>query len=547
MKALFIHGKLGIITTTVKNIYCLKTEETNSPMPISQELIEELEKRRKDALSGMADKVRERHDKGLMTARERLVNLFDENTFQEWGIHARHACHDFGMEKKSLPGDGVVTGIGYIGGMPAAAFSHDFMVGGGALGRVHARKVCDVMEYALKTGMPFIAFNDSGGARIQEGVDSLSGYGQVFYRNVMLSGVVPQIAVIAGHCAGGAAYSPALMDFIIMTKGHSNMFICGPDVIQAATGHVTTMDEIGSASVHATVSGNIHFVAENDEHAIEIVRQLLSYLPPNNIMDPPHRPTSDISLDEDAGMNGLVPADNKEPLNVMEVIKRLVDGGVFLEVQKDWATNIIVGLARIEGMVAGIVANQPMVKAGAIDIAASDKASRFVRFCNVFNIPLVTLVDVPGFLPGIAQEQGGIIRHGAKMLFAYAAATVPKITVILRKAYGGAYLAMCSRDMGADMVFAWPTAEIAVMGAEGAVKILYRREIAEAKDPAAKEAELAAGYREQFASPYQAAGRAMITDVIEPSRTRPVVALALRSTLSKRETRPPKKHGNIPM
>ncbi len=516
-------------------------------MTISQKLIDELERRRKAILSDTSDKARERRDKGLMTARERLMRLFDENTFQEMGMLAQHDCHDFGMEKKLLPGDGVVTGIGYIDGRPVAAFSQDFLVGGGTLGRIHAQKVCDLMNYALKTGIPLVSFNDSGGARIQEGVDSLSGYGQVFFRNVMLSGVVPQIAVIAGPCAGGAAYSPALMDFIIMTKNNANMFICGPDVIKAATGHAATMDEIGSAATHAAVSGNIHFVAEDDKHAIEFVRQLLSYLPPNNLLDPPHRPTSSISLSQDEEINTLIPADNKEPLNVLEIIRRLVDDNSFLEIQKDWARNIILGLARIEGIVVGIVANQPTVKAGTIDIDAADKASRFIRFCNVFNIPLLTLVDVPGFLPGVAQERGGIIRHGAKMLFAYGAATVPKITIILRKAYGGAYLAMCSRDMGADMVFAWPTAEIAVMGAEGAVKIIYRHEIEAAKDPKAREAELISEYHERFASPYHAAAHALITDVIEPSRTRSAVALALRTTLSKRETRPPKKHGNIPL
>ena len=516
-------------------------------MTISQKLIDELERRRKEILAGTDDKIRERHDKGLMTARERLMSLFDENTFQEMGMLAQHDCHDFDMEKKLLPCDGVVTGIGYIDGRPVAAFSQDFMVGGGTLGRIHAQKVCDLMNYALKTGMPLVSINDSGGARIQEGVDSLSGYGQVFFRNVMLSGVVPQIAVIAGPCAGGAAYSPALMDFIIMTKNNANMFICGPDVIKAATGHAATMDEIGSAATHAAVSGNIHFVANDDKHAIELVRQLLSYVPPNNLLDPPHRPTSSISLSQDAEMNKLIPADNKEPLDMLEIIKRLVDDSAFLEVQKDWARNIIQGFARIEGIVVGIVANQPTVKAGTIDIDAADKASRFIRFCNVFNIPLLTLVDVPGFLPGVAQEHGGIIRHGAKMLFAYGAATVPKITVILRKAYGGAYLAMCSRDMGADMVFAWPTAEIAVMGAEGAVKIIYRHEIEVAKDPKVRESELISEYHERFASPYHAAAHALITDVIEPSRTRFAVALALRTTLSKRETRPPKKHGNIPL
>ena len=516
-------------------------------MTISQKLIEDLENRKNQILTYGADKTSARHEQGLMTARERLINLFEPNTFHETGMHAQHACHDFGMEKKTLPCDGVVTGIGQIAGKPVAAFSQDFMVSGGSLGRIHAGKICDLMDYAMKTGIPVIGFNDSGGARIQEGVDSLSGYGQVFSKNVMLSGVVPQIAVIAGPCAGGASYSPALMDFIIMTRKKSYMFICGPDVIRSVTGKDITMDEIGSTTVHASISGNIHFVAENDEHAIELVRQLLSYFPSNNIFDPPHRPTQNILPDKDDGMNELVPADNREPMNVLEVINRLVDNGSFLEVQKEWAKNIVIGFARIEGIVVGLVANQSIVKAGTLDIDASDKASRFIRFCDMFSIPLVTLVDVPGFLPGVAEEQGGIIRHGAKMLYAYAEATVPKITVILRKAYGGAYLAMCSSDMGADIVFAWPTAEIAVMGAEGAVRILYRQELKNAEDQKTTEAKLISEYHQRFASPYQAAANALISDVIEPSCTRYKVAVALHNTLSKRVTLPQKKHGNMPL
>lgn len=462
-------------------------------------------------------------------------------------MHADHDCHNFDMEKKSLPGDGVVTGTGLVDGRAVAAFSQDFTVGGGALGRIHAKKICDVMEHALKAGCPIVGFNDSGGARIQEGDDSLSGYGQVFFRNVLVSGVVPQIAVVAGPCAGGAAYSPALMDFIIMVRGTSNMFICGPEVIQAVTGQKCTMDEIGSAQAHASVSGNIHFVAENDADAVRIVKKLLSYLPANNVMDPPHAPTPQVDLSADPEFNQLVPDDAKNPLDVTKVIARLVDQGDYLEVMKEFARNIVVCFARIQGIVVGIIANQSAVKAGTLDIDASDKAARFIRFCNVFNIPIVNLVDVPGFLPGVAQERGGIIRHGAKMLFAYASATVPKITVILRKAYGGAYLAMCSADMGADAVYAWPTAEIAVMGAEGAVKILYKREIAAAADPKQAEAGLVAEYREHFCSPYEAAKKAMINDVIAPAETRAVVSLALRNLLSKRETRPPKKHGTIPL
>lgn len=516
-------------------------------MAISKTLVEDLEKRRAAARAGGGeDKLEARRKKGVMTARDRVNGLFQPGTFLEQGLHASHDCHNFGMEKKALPGDGVITGTGIVDGRLVAAFSQDFTVSGGSLGRIHARKICDMMEYAMKVGCPIIGFNDSGGARIQEGDDSLSGYGQVFFRNVLVSGVVPQIAIVAGPCAGGAAYSPALMDFIIMVKG-SNMFICGPEVIQAVTGQKCTMDEIGSPLANSSVSGNVHFVAENDAHAIEIAKKILSYVPSNNLMDPPHHPTPQVDMSLDTDMNKLVPESSKDPLDVSKVIHRLVDGGEFLEVYQAWAKNMIVGFARIQGIVVGIIANNPLVKAGTLDIDSSDKAARFIRFCNVFNIPIVTLVDVPGFMPGVQQERGGIIRHGAKMLFAYAAATVPKITVILRKAYGGAYLAMCSSDMGADFVYAWPTAEIAVMGAEGAVKILYKREITAAKDPKAKEAELVNDYRAKFCAPYEAAKKAMITDVIMPGETRAVVSLALRNTLTKRETRPPKKHGTIPL
>ena len=514
-------------------------------MPIKKELIEELETRREKVLAGGGkDKLEARRKKGLMTARDRLDNLFQQGTFMEFGMHAQHACHNFGMEKKDLPADGVVSGTGYVGERPVAAYSEDFTVAGGSLGAMHAQKICDIMDYAQQSGMPVVCFNDSGGARIQEGVESLSGYGKVFFKNVYLSGVVPQIAVIAGPCAGGAAYSPALTDFQVMVKDQANMFITGPEVIFAATGQKCTMAEVGSAAAHATISGNIHFVADNDAHAIAIVQKLLSFIPSNNIMDPPHDLNQPLVLDEDPEMDELVPEDSKNPINVKDVIGRLVDNADFLEVQMDFAKNIVVGFGRIQGIVVGIIANQSAVKAGAIDIDASDKAARFIRFCNIFNIPIVTLVDTGGFLPGVAQERGGIIRHGAKMLFAYGAATVPKITVILRKAYGGAYLAMCSKDLGADLVFAWPTAEIAVMGAEGAVKILYKREID--KDPACAD-KLIADYRAKFASPYQAAGKGLITDVIRPAQTRAMVAMALRNTLSKRETRPPKKHGNIPL
>lgn len=517
-------------------------------MPIDQKHLARLSRRIAEAReSGGADKIAARHAQGLLTARERLELLFARDTFQEFGLHAQHETRHFGMEDKKLPTDGVITGIGFIDGRPVAGISQDFLIAGGSLGKIHARKICDLMDHAARGGMPVVAFNDSGGARIQEGVESLSGYGQVFNRNVLLSGVVPQIAVIAGHCAGGAAYSPALMDFLIMTRKGANMFICGPKVIKAVTGQDTTMDEIGSAEAHARDSGNIHFIAEDDRHAIELVRKLLSYLPSNNMMDPPHDLTADLTLQDDLGMEELIPADDKEAFDVKDVIARLADGGDFLEVQKEFAANLVVGFGRINGIITGFVANQPLVKAGTLDIDASDKAARFIRLCNIFNIPLCTLVDVPGFLPGVTQEKHGIIRHGAKMLFAYGAATVPKITVILRKAYGGAYLAMCSKDLGADMVLAWPTAEIAVMGADGAVNILYRKDLDEAEDREARRKELIEAYRAEFASPYLSAGKALIHDVIAPRRTKAAVSLALRSLLSKRETRPPKKHGNIPL
>lgn len=515
---------------------------------MNADLLDEFRKRQRAALEGSGSEKREaRHAKGLLTARERIEDLFEPGSFLEFGLHAQHDSHNFGMEKKSLPGDGVITGVGYIGGRPVAAFSQDFTVGGGALGRVHARKICDLLEYAQVGGMPVIGINDSGGARIQEGEESLSGYGQVFFKNVLLSGLIPQISIIAGPCAGGAAYSPALTDFLIMTRKSASMFICGPQVIHSVTGQKVTMDEIGSAEVHASVSGNIHFIAEDDADALRIATKLLSYLPSNNVVDPPHVLDRPFDLTPDEKLNDLVPDDPKSPFNVLPIIERIVDDGDYLEVQRDFARNIVCAFARIEGLVVGIVANQPTVKAGTLDIDAADKSARFIRFCNIFNIPIVTLVDVPGFLPGVAQERGGIIRHGAKMLFAYAASTVPKITVIMRKAYGGAYLAMCSRDLGADIVFAWPTAEIAVMGADGAASILFKKEIAAAADPKQKAAELAADYRHRFASPYAAAAKAMITDIIEPAHTRGMVAMALRNTLSKRETRPPKKHGNIPL
>ncbi|WP_300337593.1 acyl-CoA carboxylase subunit beta [Accumulibacter sp.] len=517
-------------------------------MTIRPELIEKLRATRAKLTENVsAEKLEALHAKGLLSARERLNTLFVEGTFQELGLHASHSSTNFGMATKVLPADGVVTGTGYVGNTAVAAFSQDFSVVAGTLGKMQARKINRVMRHALRNGVPVVAFKDSGGARIQEGVDALSGYGDVFYSNVLLSGVVPQIAVICGPCAGGAAYSPALMDFVIMTRNNAHMFLTGPEVIKAVTGRATTMAEVGGAEMHATVSGNAHFIAEDDQHAIAMVKQLLSYLPANNTEDPPHNLAVPIEEMGDPGINDCIPESASEPLDMYAVIRRLVDNGELLEVHAGFARNVIVGFARISGVVIGLVANQPMVMAGALDLNAADKVARFIRTCNVFNVPVVTLVDVPGFLPGVEQERGGIIRHGAKMLFAYGSCTTPKITVILRKAYGGSYLAMCSQEMGADMVFAWPTAEIAVMGAEAAVKILYRKEIAEAEDRPAKAAELAQDYRDKFASPYVSASNFYISDVIEPQDTRWMVALALRKILDKRELRPTKKHGNIPM
>jgi acetyl-CoA carboxylase carboxyltransferase component len=517
-------------------------------MPLDAKILEDFRKRRKQAMvAGGEKKAAARHEKGLMTARERLMYLFQPDTFQEVGAFIKHQCTAFGMEEQSFPGDGVVTGAGYVDGRQVTAYSQDFTVLGGSLGKMHARRMVLGMEYALKNGTPIVGISDSGGARIQEGVDALSGYGEVFYRNVVLSGVVPQISIIAGPCAGGAAYSPALTDFIIMTRNNAQLFITGPQVIKSVTGRDVTMEEVGGAVMHASVSGNVHFVAEDDHHAVDIAKQLLSYLPSNNSEDPPHMPTPAVTVTEDSGMDTLVQSDPSAPMEMGKIIRRLVDNEEFLEVHASFAKNMIVGFGRVEGIVVGFLANNSMEKAGCLDIDSSDKGARFIRFCNAFNIPICTLVDVPGFLPGIEQERGGIIRHGAKMLFAYSGATVPKITILTRKSYGGADLAMCSQDLGADVVLAWPTAEVAVMGADGAVNILYRKEIKEAEDAKALRAELVAEYRAEFASPYLAAARGYVTDIIEPAQTRSQLSMTLRKLLGKRELRPPKKHGNIPL
>ncbi|MFO7588313.1 MAG: acyl-CoA carboxylase subunit beta [Gemmatimonadota bacterium] len=507
-----------------------------------------LEKRDRLYGGGGAERVAKQHEAGKLTARERLARLFEPDTFQETNLFLRHRSVDFGMAGKELPGEGVVTGYGVVDGRPVYAASQDFTVAGGSVGEAAARKICEAMDAALKTGDPFIFINDSGGARIQEGVDALAGYGGIFHRNVLLSGVVPQVSIIAGPCAGGAAYSPALTDFIIQVRQAGQLYVTGPKVIKEVTGEEITAEALGGAESHSHYSGVVHFVAEDDEEAIAIARRLLSFLPSNNTMDPPFLPELHATaVESDEGLNAIVPEDSREAYDMHDVIRRIVDRGDFLEIQADYAANILIGLGRIGGRTVGVVANQPQVKAGVLDIDSSDKAARFIRFCNAFNIPLVTLVDVPGFLPGVQQEFGGIIRHGAKMLFAYAAATVPKLTVVVRKAYGGAYLAMCAKSMGADRICAWPSAEIAVMGAEGAVNILYGKEIAEAEDPGAERGRRVAEYREAFANPYVAAGRGLVDDVIPPSETRVYLSAALEVLRAKRELRPAKKHGLIPL
>jgi methylmalonyl-CoA carboxyltransferase large subunit len=496
-------------------------------------------------LGGGTERIEKQHASGKLTARERLEILLDRQAFQETGLFAQHRATFFGMAGKELPADGVITGSGLIGGRLVHVASQDFTVAGGSAGEVHGDKIAEMMKASLKTGSPFVFINDSGGARVQEGVESLAGYARIFYQNVMLSGVVPQISLICGPCAGGAAYSPALTDFIIQTR-YAQMFITGPSVIKQVTGEVVTAEQLGGTRAQMSYSGVVHFIADNDVDAIRICKRLLSFLPSNNLEDPPivepdHRSFYDESL------NCVVPEEAKIGYDVRDIIKRVVDRGDFLEVQKEFAKNLVIAFGRILGRTVGIIANQPSVLAGALDINASDKGARFIRFCNAFNIPLVTFVDVPGFLPGVEQEYGGIIRHGAKMLFAYSAATVPKITVVVRKAYGGGYIAMCAKDLGADRVVGWPSAEIAVMGAEGAAEIVFRREIADAADQDARRRELIQKYRDTFASPYVAAGRRLVDDIIEPAETRGYLAAALESLAAKRDLRPQKKHGLIPL
>lgn len=491
--------------------------------------------------------VKRQHEAGKLTARERLDLLFDPGSFNELDMFARHRATDFGMATTEIPSDGVVTGYGTVNGRTVFAFSQDFTSIGGTLGEMHGKKICKAMDMAMKMGVPFVGFNDSGGARIQEGVDALSSYGGIFYRNALASGVIPQISAMMGPTAGGAVYSPAMTDFVFMVNKTSYMFITGPDVIRAATGEEISAEELGGPYAHAAKSGVCHFAYDDEAQTIQAIKALLSYFPSNNMEDPPLVDLGDDPQRADPALDSIIPDDPRRGYDMKEVIASLVDGGEFMESLAAWAPNLITAFARLNGKTVGIIANQPAVMAGSLDINASDKAARFIRFCDCFNIPLLTLVDVPGYLPGSEQEWGGIIRHGAKMLWCYSEATVPKITVITRKAYGGSYLAMCSRDLGADFVAAWPTAEIAVMGAEGAANIIFRREIREAEDSEAKRREKVAEYRTLFANPYIAAARGFIDAVIQPRDTRARIIAALEMLSTKRESRPPKKHGNIPM
>ncbi|MCB5261444.1 MAG: methylmalonyl-CoA carboxyltransferase [Candidatus Cloacimonetes bacterium] len=516
-------------------------------MQTTQENIQKLlDKEKKTRQMGGEKAIASQQAKGKLTARARLDLLFDAGSFRELDMFVSHRCDTFGMGKIDIPSDGVITGHGLVNGRPVFAFSQDFTARGGSLGEMHAAKICKVMDMALKSGVPCIGINDSGGARIQEGVDALKGYGDIFFRNSRASGSIPQITAVMGPCAGGAVYSPAMTDFVFMVKKTSFMFITGPDVIKAVTGEITTQEELGGAMTHNSKSGNAHFACESDADAIEQIKTLLSYLPANNMEDPPRAECNDDPWRECPELNSIIPDSPKQSYDMRDVIRSVVDNGVFFEPHFFYAQNIIVGFARLGGRSIGIVANQPTVLAGCLDIDASDKASRFIRFCDAFNIPLVTFVDVPGYLPGTQQEFAGIIRHGAKLLWCYSEATVPKLTVVTRKDYGGSYIAMSSRHLGADMVFAWPSAEIAVMGAQGAANVIFRKEIAAATDPVAKRTELIDDYEERFNNPYVAASRGYVDAVILPSETRKRLIDALEITCTKSESLPPKKHGNIP-
>lgn len=515
-------------------------------MDMYDKISELFDKKREIELGGGDARIEKQHEKGKLTARERIDLLLDEGTFVEVNPFVKHRTVDFGMAGKEGPGDGVVTGYGKVNGRPVYLFSQDFTVFGGALGEMHAMKIANVMDLAAKTGAPFIGINDSGGARIQEGVLSLDGYGEIFYRNSIYSGVIPQISVIMGPCAGGAVYSPAITDFILMVEKTSQMFITGPKVIETVTGEKISSEGLGGAKVHNAIAGNAHFRAPSEEEAIEQIKQLLSYLPQNNTEKAPM-----VEFNEEdeyrSELLDIVPIDQTKSYDVRKVVEQVVDPGTFMEVQKDFAKNIVVGFARIKGESVGFVCNQPKVLAGGLDIDSSDKLARFVRTCDAFNVPVITFEDVTGFFPGVKQEHGGIIRHGAKILFAYSEATVPKITVILRKAYGGAYVALNSKSIGADMVYAWPNAEIAVMGAAGAANIIHAGEIAKSDDPEATRTQKIEEYKEKFANPYVAASHGLVDDIIDPRETRLKLIQSLEMLRNKQEDRPKKKHGNIPL
>lgn len=509
--------------------------------------LEQLRKMKHDiALGGGEKRIAKQHESGKLTARERINLLFDEGTFVELDAFVKHRCTNFGMEKTEAPAEGCVTGYGMVDGRLVYAFAQDFTVVGGSLGEMHANKIVKVLDNAIKVGAPVIGLNDSGGARIQEAVDALSGYGKIFYRNTLASGVIPQITAIMGPCAGGAVYSPALNDFIFMVDKTSQMFITGPQVIETVTGEKVTAEALGGAMTHNKTSGVAHFLSNTDEACIADIRRLLSFLPSNNMEIAPVFAADDLNRMEEA-LDSLIPDNPNKPYDVLDVIRGIVDNGDFMEVQPYFAGNIVTGFARLNGRSVGIIANQPKVLAGCLDVDASDKCARFVRTCDAFNIPILNIVDVPGFLPGTSQEYNGIIRHGAKMLYAYSEATVPKITMITRKAYGGAYLAMCSKELGADIVLAWPTAEIAVMGPQGAANIIFREVISKADDPVAMRKQKIDEYTDEFATPYKAAERGFVDDVIEPSASRPRLIDAFNMLQGKREQRPGKKHGNIPL
>lgn len=509
-----------------------------------------LEKRTEAKLGGGQKRIDSQHKKGKLTARERIDLLLDDGSFEEFDMFVTHTCHDFGLENEQYMGDGVITGYGTIDGRLVYVFSQDFTVFGGSLSEAYAWKICKVLDKAMKMGAPVIGINDSGGARIQEGVKSLGGYAEIFQRNIMASGVIPQISAIFGPCAGGAVYSPALTDFTLMTKENSYMFVTGPKVVKTVTGEVVTDQELGGASVHGTKSGVTHFIADNEQEGISLIRKLLSYLPQNNLEDPPFIPCNDPIDRLEEELNTIIPENPNKPYDVKDVIHLVVDFSEFLEVMRFYAPNVVTGFARFNGISVGIVANQPSYLAGVLDINASRKAARFVRFCDAFNIPIVTFVDVPGFLPGTAQEYGGIILHGAKLLFAYGEATVPKVTVVLRKAYGGAYDVMSSKHLRGDINYAWPSAEIAVMGPKGAIEVIFQKKISALEDEKQREEFIRQNeveYKDKFANPYDAARYGYIDDVIEPRNTRFRIIRALQSLATKKDTNPPKKHSNIPL